>query len=62
VTIARYKSRDNWFIVLVIAIFTIVFVSGGIQLHDAIECGNKGGLYVTAKGMWPACLDVEVIK
>lgn len=47
---------------LYVALFLIAVIAfGSIQLHDSIECANKGGVYVTAKGMWPACLAVKTL-
>lgn len=43
------------------AVFILALIIGGIQLRDAIECGNKGGLYLTGKGIWPVCVKAEVL-
>jgi hypothetical protein len=56
-----FRDREPWFFVLVAVIFVGALIIGGIQLRDAIECGNKGGVYVTAKGMWPVCLKVDTL-
>lgn len=58
----KYLGSDWWFIYLVALLFVGFLIIGGIQLHDAIDCSNKGGLYLTGKGIWPVCLNVETIK
>lgn len=57
----RQRTKDNFFFLWLGLFIVLAVVVGGIQLRDAIECGNKGGLYVAAKGMWPACLDVKTL-
>lgn len=57
-----FRDRENWFIAMVAAIFLFAIIVGGITIKDSIECGNKGGLYLTGKSMFPVCLKAEVIK
>lgn len=53
--------RHTWFYFLWGAVVLFALICGGIQLHDAIECGNKGGLYLTGKGIWPVCVKADVL-
>lgn len=48
---------------LFILFFGIALVAAVIfgisQVFEAIECGNKGGAYLTNTGSWPVCVKVE---
>lgn len=48
-----------WFIALLVV---IMVGSLTFTITEANKCADKGGVYITGKGMWPACLKgVEAI-
>jgi hypothetical protein len=45
-------------VVSIIALLAVLLLvlAASIQIHDAIECGNRGGTYITGKATWPTCV------
>ena len=48
----------KWVIALMLI---IVAVSGFWQLSEANKCADKGGLYLTGKGIMPVCVKAETL-
>lgn len=57
----KQRTQDNFFFLWLGLFVVLTLVVGGIQLRDATECGNKGGLYLTGKGIWPVCVKAETL-
>lgn len=54
-------SFDRVFIGFFILAAVGAIIFGIANIGWAMECADKGGVYITGKSIWPVCLKAEVL-
>jgi len=54
-------SENRKFLWAIIFLAAIVAASLTFTINEANKCADKGGVYITGKGIWPVCLKAETL-